>query len=91
MTGNDLSYPETRLGIAPNPSSSNIRVALGERFERIIIHNLTGKMVLDESFEPTLDKELNIEFLQPGVYFVSVETSKGFRQHARLVKYASGG
>ena len=77
-----------RLLLYPNPASESVRVALpgGAGFlERIRVHDVTGRMLMEVRGGGAAWIELNVNHLKAGVYVLSGQSIKG-RFSARLVK-----
>lgn len=65
------------ISIYPNPTSSELTVE-GEGIYAIEIHDVNGKMVLNEKYlNKKSSAHLNIESLKSGSYIVSVKTERG--------------
>ncbi|MCB0453640.1 MAG: T9SS type A sorting domain-containing protein, partial [Aequorivita sp.] len=71
ISENDLTGT---LSVYPNPVSSilNIEISKNISFEKATIYSTLGKLILETS-----EKEINLENLSSGIYFVEVVTDKG--------------
>ena len=68
--------------IYPNPSNDfiNIKTANGNVFQKIIIYNALGQMILTSNLS-----QINIQNLSNGVYYTDIETTNG-TSHKKFIK-----
>ena len=68
--------------IYPNPSNDfiNIKTANGNDFQKIIIYNALGQMILTSNLS-----QINIQNLSNGVYYTDIETTNG-TSHKKFIK-----
>jgi len=69
----------SNISLFPNPASDkwlNIRIGQ-ELVNAISIFNLQGQQVLNQEIESRGNIQLDISSIQPGYYFVSIQTNKG--------------
>ena len=68
--------------IYPNPSNDfiNIKTANGNIFQKIIIYNALGQMILTSNLS-----QINIQNLSNGVYYTDIETTNG-TSHKKFIK-----
>ncbi|CAM3307105.1 T9SS type A sorting domain-containing protein [Aequorivita lipolytica] len=71
ITGEDLSQS---LSIFPNLVSSTLQINTSNSiiFEKAIVYSTLGRLILETS-----EKQINLETLSAGIYFVEVVTDKG--------------
>lgn len=82
-----VSYTETDLmpvTLVPNPAGAQVNIQTDKEIELIEVFDLLGNVVM---LARTGARELNIEALPPGMYFVSVRFRNEHRAHvSKLVK-----
>ena len=68
--------------IYPNPSNEfiNVKTANGNDFQKIIIYNALGQMILTSNLS-----QVNIQNLSNGVYYTNIETTNG-TSHKKFIK-----
>jgi uncharacterized repeat protein (TIGR01451 family) len=77
-----INVPESILTFLPNPSSDRVQVALTANATgdvTVRVYNALGKMVYHTDWQKsttTLEQELNLVHLMPGIYFVEVGTNQ---------------
>lgn len=69
------------VSIFPNPTTEFIRIQTQEKVSRVLVYNLTGKVLITE----TNEKLLNVKSLPNGVYFMQIETENR-KQVVQFVK-----
>ena len=61
--------------IAPNPAKKNITITSSNKpIKSIEIFNILGQRVLNETFDPTKSKQININSLYSGMYLIKINT-----------------
>lgn len=73
---NELGEKYTK--VYPNPASNNVTIETGSNIKHISIFNLSGQKV----YEVALDQnsiDMNIEFLETGIYIMNIETENGIK------------
>ena len=74
----ELRVENGELRVYPNPATSELRVENGElRIEKINIYNAVGQVVMEVSDVNATSYRLNVERLNSGLYFISVQTKSG--------------
>lgn len=65
---------DTLIHLYPNPISSTLNIKTSENisFEKATVYSTLGKLILE-----TQEKQINLETLSAGIYFVEVVTDKG--------------
>ncbi|HMN32471.1 MAG TPA: T9SS type A sorting domain-containing protein, partial [Chitinophagaceae bacterium] len=62
----------------PNPTQATIHILfqtpLSNEPAQLSIFDITGKLVLGQQFIADQHKPIDVGFLQPGIYYVSIET-----------------
>ena len=85
------------LIIYPNPATSELRILVGDkrqsraengelRIEKINIYNAVGQVVMNVSNINATSYKLNVESLNSGLYFISVQTKDGVVNRKFVVK-----
>jgi len=73
----DLNSPLNKLKIIPNPTSSSVTIQTLDNspVQKIIIKDLTGKILLQQNFPaPSNAVTLDVSTLSNGLYLVEVHT-----------------
>lgn len=64
------------IKIFPNPAKNKLQIDMGNlQLLKFRIYNITGSLVIENT--QLQNKSVDIEFLNPGVYIIKVETNKG--------------
>ena len=71
------------LTVYPNPFHNTLRVSTEFSIEHIIIKDITGRNVLEFSFN---NSRLNLSDLNPGIYYLHARTLHGQTIHHEIVK-----
>lgn len=69
------SYTEESIEIFPVPASERLYIRSPYSIEKLILSDMTGKEAL-HSLSPGRDVLIKLDFLQPGIYFLILETKK---------------
>ena len=78
---------DIQLTLYPNPTRGELRVENGElRMEKIVVYNATGQIMMTISDVNTTSYRLNVERLNSGLYFISVQTKNGIVNGKFVVK-----
>lgn len=82
LSGNFVIYPN------PAQSQINIRNNYNDEDTRLNIFDVTGRVVIKESFyfEKMFNKTIDIAKLAPGVYIILIETQSGLKEQYKFVK-----
>ena len=86
----DSSITADQLKLYPNPAQNLLNIHLNgmNEFERAIVYNLRGQMILDTGAMKSNHAQLNVQNLDNGMYFVSVYTEQGvLNKKLEIVKY----
>ena len=62
----------SKIILYPNPTNGNLYVKTDERIEKLSIYSLDGKLVYTKD---NVEDKINLNFLQSGLYIVSVQTA----------------
>jgi len=76
-------------GLYPNPAGNELNLVLGKENGTLLafIRDVTGREVLREQISASSMRTINVESLQPGIYFVELQDEQGSRRgSARFVK-----
>lgn len=79
---NENQLKENKFVVYPNPVNDNLKFEVDANVQAISIIDITGKIVLNNK---TTEKELSINQLKSGVYFILINTDKGI-QSKRFIK-----
>ena len=82
--GLDKGLKDQTVKVYPNPFGDKLRIEAEYGLERIQIYNMMGQILIDQSVDGQ-DLLLPTSQLLPGIYLVSVKTSKGYYQE-RILK-----
>jgi hypothetical protein len=80
LTGLKKEIPqEISANVYPNPAQNLITIEIPEnvKFTTVQLSDLTGKVILTQTFRAEETKQLNIEKLAAGIYLLHLETEKG--------------
>jgi ELWxxDGT repeat protein len=73
--------PELVAALSPNPTTQSLTVSISEneRFAEVLVFDLQGKRILDEtkSLKGLNEGVINIESLNPGLYLLKMTTQSG--------------
>ena len=84
---NELGTKNYELIIYPNPAKDELRVENGElKMEKITVYNSVGQIVMAVSSVNATSYSLNVERLNSGLYFISVQTKDGVVNGKFVVK-----
>ncbi len=85
---NEQSVKKEEITIYPNPAYNNVSVSSknGENIKHIVITDLTGRQVYSNNYGTgSIETEMNISFLQPGNYFVTITTSENIHTEKLVI------
>lgn len=80
-----LENKKAFISMYPNPTTERLFVESSENIERIIVRNITGKVLKDQVENSTKLSTINLSDLSSGFYFVEIVGS-GFRQIQKINK-----
>ncbi|WP_210485769.1 T9SS type A sorting domain-containing protein [Rufibacter aurantiacus] len=84
LEGESTSKPKM-VRLFPNPAAGMVNlVGLKSNITRVILHDLSGKVILNQQYSPTMELQLSIANLAPGLYIAEIYTNKG-KQVEKLV------
>jgi hypothetical protein len=69
----------------PNPASDFLFVK-NQNFQRIILHDLTGRILQKKSFSSEQDLKLDLSTVNKGIYLVEIITKDGRSHFRKIVK-----
>ncbi|NPA68375.1 MAG: T9SS type A sorting domain-containing protein [Chlorobi bacterium] len=75
-TGTEIINAENNFELYPNPVENILKIKTNEKILRIEITDITGKLVKTEGFSGAYN-EINVSDLEPGIYFLNMDTEKG--------------
>jgi len=72
-------FATSGLSLYPNPAASSFMIhnTKGVALKQIQLHDLTGKLLLQQQLQQSDNNTLNVDLLQNGVYLVSIEDVSG--------------
>jgi hypothetical protein len=86
LGGEELTIPVKEvLSLYPNPTSDKLtldNLKLAEKAKQIYVLDMSGKIVMNQAFEKTID----VSLLKSGTYFYRVEDQSGLFHDAKFVK-----
>ncbi len=85
---NEQSVKKEEITIYPNPAYNNVSVSSknGKNIKHIVITDLTGRQVYGNNYGTgSIETEMNILFLQPGNYFVTITTSENIHTEKLVI------
>lgn len=86
LNSNGNEFENLKVKLFPNPSSGNFSIKFDKRFDgQIIIYNLLGKEVLNESIINEDIVFFNVSF-KKGIYFVKLKSKKTEINHKLVIK-----
>jgi PKD repeat protein len=74
---------EKLFRVSPNPSKGDINIITNNKYYRINIYSITGRLVLSELGNTN---KIDINTLNSGIYFISLETEKGITPKQKIIK-----
>jgi len=79
----EVDQDETKFGVAPNPAAYHIKFTHAEKIRQAKILDNSGRLIftIGRQFE-----NVDISFLSPGTYVISIETKDGKTSSAKLIK-----
>ncbi|MFA6059929.1 MAG: T9SS type A sorting domain-containing protein [Taibaiella sp.] len=83
----DQNLPEVKWSIHPNPATDKVTVHLAEINKKTAQYNIVdiqGKLIL--SGKTADNKDVDIQSLSPGIYFIKLYTESGFTRPLKLLK-----
>lgn len=81
-----LKKESGRLLCFPNPASNVIRVQSPEPVVAYRVFDLTGRELLSETVDATLQVDINLSTLQAGSYLIAVQDQAGYSRTSSVVK-----
>lgn len=79
INGNMFSNEESsnyELDVQPNPTSGIINIMSNKKIDKIYIYDYFGNLI--KEFKP--DDKLNISEMNPGMYFIGVQSEGSFEK-----------
>ena len=75
---NPVNLNNTKIKVYPNPAQTNVFVNAGnELIMEVTITDMTGKTIINETNEGSLEMNIPISALHKGIYFMDVRTKTG--------------
>lgn len=82
----NVSAKDLNINIYPNPATNEIGIKMeGLTANRILVADLSGRIVFSTKMMKQTDHKLDISSLTPGMYFLKIETEKGIAS-AKFIK-----
>ena len=79
---NNLSIVE----LFPNPVTNELIINNSEHIQKIIISNVLGKTVKEETLSGKKTEVISLQTVQPGIYFVTLKNSEGSEITKKIIK-----
>ncbi|KGE84775.1 T9SS type A sorting domain-containing protein, partial [Phaeodactylibacter xiamenensis] len=74
-----------RIEVFPNPFSDKVRIRSERGIEKIVVSDLSGRMILSETtFDIT--KELDLSGFDSGVLILTIIDEEGIKNNYKLIK-----
>lgn len=77
-------WNNSTIKLYPNPTYGIIRIETEEEIEQASIYNLLGQIVFRDT--SIIDKKININHLDQGIYIIKIRTTAGLEFSERLIK-----
>jgi len=74
LSSNDIS---STFKVYPNPASSYVKIQTNDFFNRIILYDLNGNMLLNKIYNQN-QIEISVDFLSSGIYILKVINDSGY-------------
>jgi len=88
---NNQDLQRTSISVFPNPTQDLIQLdfnpSLISQNKKISICNSLGNLVLSNSSEHQHNEQIDISFLENGIYYLSLKTLDGFLFTKKIIKY----
>ncbi len=68
---------EENIMVYPNPVKDFLVISAGNEIISVTIHNLAGRIIISHNQAETLEYNLDMRNLEPGVYFINVKVTSG--------------
>lgn len=75
--GLGISEQELIVGIYPNPTQGKLIVEVSEPISNLLVYGMNGQLLIEQKVGLITQTEINSDNLQPGIYLLEIETSKG--------------
>jgi hypothetical protein len=76
-----IKQPDIVAAVRPNPTTRTLTLSISEdeKFEEVLIFDLQGKLLINESIflKGFSEGDINIESLNPGLYLLKMTTQSG--------------
>lgn len=72
-----IEYPANRLVVYPNPASSRVNVNATALMQNLSVFNVAGRLIQTHDNLNSNEFQINLEGLQPGLYFLKAQTTDG--------------
>ncbi|MDR2237480.1 MAG: T9SS type A sorting domain-containing protein [Chryseobacterium sp.] len=72
-----------QLKISPNPVSSILNISSKDKITGISIHDTSGRIIKTEEIS---GNQVSVEYLKPGVYFITVRNPNGTTSTSKFIK-----
>ena len=76
---------EASVLISPNPNSGKFSMNLPESSEYIRVHSASGKIIYEHEIDSFKNIQMNLQTIEKGVYFLSIENENGTYQMEKLI------
>lgn len=86
VTTSQLNQSLKNITIYPNPSSNTIEIQSDNKFNKVTIVSLEGRIVYDKSLDKTNSLQVDVSGFANGVYLVNVIDENGKLSSQKLIK-----
>jgi hypothetical protein len=66
------NYSNNKISLFPNPTSEILNINSEQLFDKIIINDIYGRIIINNNINPSNNNKLNVGMLPSGVYLVRV-------------------
>jgi hypothetical protein len=82
MLSTENNFSLNATSIFPNPSNGSFSIKANTTISKVSIYSLTGELIKDVNVENTEEKEIQVNGLSTGIYFVELqnETEKSWKK-----------
>lgn len=81
----NITFLDNTIQISPNPSAGMITIKNNYVMKNITIYNVSGQIIISETCDKKL-KEINLEDLSNGIYFIRISYLDGFITTKKIIK-----
>ncbi|KPE51481.1 T9SS type A sorting domain-containing protein [Chryseobacterium indologenes] len=83
LSTSEVKLKASEIRISPNPVSNILSINSKDKIIEITIHDASGKAIKSESIT---NNNTSVEYLKPGVYFITTKNSNGTSSTSKFIK-----